>query len=174
MFSPKPTPVSTVRLQRFASSVARWATAEASRQQDMANFEVDAYDLTGMCAIAAVRAHALLLRAGFLDAKLALSSRWMECHAFVVVAGRIVDPTAMQFKKDAPLVQEHLARKSPWYYRNAKLFPNAETFCAHLDATEWCWGQHPRRSLQPCGRRVVHVGCEEVRTPMLHMEKELG
>ena len=111
MFSPKPTPVSTVRLQRFASSVARWATTEASRQQDMANFEVDAYDLTGMCAIAAVRAHALLLRAGFFDAKLALSSRWMECHAFVVVAGRIVDPTVMQFKKDAPLVQEHLARK---------------------------------------------------------------
>lgn len=174
MFSSKPTPISALRLQRFARNVASWATKEASRQQDMANFEVDAYDLTGMCAIAAVRAHAIFMRAGFHDAQLALASRWMECHAFVVVAGCIVDPTAMQFKKNAPLVQEYLARKGPWYYRNAKLFPNAETFCAHLDATEWCWGQHPRRSLQPCGRRIAQVGGEEVQTPMLHMEKELG
>ena len=160
------------RLQRFASSVARWAQREASRQQDMANFEVDAYDLTGMCAIAAVRAHALLVRAGFSDAKLALSSRWMDCHAYVVVADLIVDPTAMQFKQNGPLVQQYPARKSPWYYKNAKMFVDATSFCMHLDATEWCWGQHPRRSLRMCGRRVVQ---EQITLPMngCHMANAL-
>ena len=172
MLSVSPKPINELRLQRFARNVARWAMQEASRQQDLANFEVDAYDLTGMCAIAAVRAHALLVRAGFCDAKLALSARWMECHAFVVVAGCIVDPTAMQFKKDGPLVQGHPARKSPWYYKNAKLFADATAFCAHLDATEWCWGQHPRRSLQMCGRRLAQDVSPPKASPVLHMENE--
>lgn len=174
MLSVFPKPINELRLQRFARSVARWAMQEASRQQDLANFEVDAYDLTGMCAIAAVRAHALLVRAGFCDAKLALSARWMECHAFVVVAGCIVDPTAMQFKKDGPLVQEHPARKGPWYYKNAKLFSDATAFCAHLDATEWCWGQHPQRSLTMCGRRVLQGPAVSPQMDACHMDNALA
>lgn len=140
----KNSPVPPEQLVALAKKVSRWAKAEASRQQDMANFEVDARDLTGMCAIAAAKAHALLTQSGITGAKIALSFHWTEGHAFVVVDGYCVDPTAMQFGLDKPLVFQLANRKNPWYYAKPKFFDNSDEFAKHLDHVKWSAKQHPR------------------------------
>lgn len=136
--------VSPERLAAFASKVQRWAKREASRQHDLVNFEVDPYDLTGMCAIAAAKAHYWLHRAGVGDVRIALSSRWIEGHAYLIVGGYRVDPTAMQFGLANSLVQLHTQTKNPWYYKKPKLFDSVEAFSAYLDSISWSEKQHPR------------------------------
>lgn len=145
-----PPVVTQERLLALAHNVAQWAEREASRQQDLANFDVDPHDLTGMCAIAAAKTHHVLTRAGVRHAQLALTSRWTECHAFVLVEGYRLDPTAMQFGSAGPLVEPHLRgprRRNPWYYAKPKTFDTIADFCVHLDSISWTATQHPRRSL---------------------------
>ena len=144
MLDPDNSPIAQEHLVALAKKVARWARAEASRQHDMANFEVDASDLTGMCAIAAAKAHALLVLSGITRAKIALSFHWTEGHAFVVVDGYCVDPTAMQFGMDKPLVSTLATKKTPWYYTKPKFFDNSDAFAEHLDNVNWSAAQHPR------------------------------
>lgn len=134
------------QLQALANKTSRWAKREASRQHDLVNFCVDSEDLTGMCAMASVQAFEWLRQNGVDNIQLAVSTRFLaSSHAFLVVHGWRVDPTATQFGAPGPVVEQHTTKKVPWYYRNPKLFSTAEAFCEYLDSVNWDEKQHPRQ-----------------------------
>lgn len=134
------------QLQALASKTARWAKREASRQHDMANFEVDSEDLTGMCAMASVQAFEWLARSGVANMQLAVSTRFLtSSHVFLLVDGWRVDPTATQFGADGPVVELHTTKNAPWYYKKPQVFSTIESFFDYLDSANWDHYQHPRR-----------------------------
>lgn len=97
---------------------------------------------SGLCAHAAAWLHHLLQQEGR-SCMLASVQGNIVGHCFVLCDGFVLDPTAMQFGADSPLVSWYDPATAPWFHQEPALHGSTRALCEHLLGLGWCDAQLP-------------------------------